>query len=318
MKRKHLFILLSLLSTSLHAQFIPMGWNIQAKVFRSSAESYKLDVKDGPRVAEGDIDSRVRALTSISYTFKVNRMISIGASSRYEYNNETLMGLPKDIVPWKDDHHTYKGGLNAICTLPLWHKPLIVFASASANASPWGIERFNGFAAAMLMLTTTKTTQLGLACIALINTTSKMPVIPFAFYRHMFSSQWTLNLTYPFFGMQFTPSPRHTLAAGFTVDTYNYWLHTDAATLPHTVFYRRSLVKTGLNYDFRISPNFTLTAQSGWEMTMKGGIYTSSGHRQLYEMNRPQGFYSHIGIAYRSKAKPAAPHGNSQPQLTRP
>ena len=282
-------------------QSMPLGWSVQTELLSSTPEHYTLNVKDGPQTASGDIRENLRARLGLGYTFQVTSSLNIGISAHYAYNNESLTGLSQELSHWGDNHHSFKGGVNLMYHTKLWQKPLVAFANIGADASQWGVERVSGIAVAMLMLKATRETQFGIGGMLMVNTTSRLPFILVATYRHVFSPKWTLNLNYPFFAMQYTPSRQHTIGAGFTFDTYHYWLRPDHVAMPKTVFYRRSLFKLGANYDCRLTSSLTLTAQTGWEYTMNGGIYTASGHKQLYELNHPNGLYGHIGIRYRPK-----------------
>lgn len=295
--------LLSIFSLVVTAQSLPIGFHLQTELLSSLPEHYTLNMKGGEQVASGDIKDNLRARINAGYTQPLSRKLMVGLAGRYEYNNEELTGLANEHVERSDNHHRMKASMNVMYNTRLWNKPLIAFVNGGIDFSQWGAERFSVFGAAVLMLKATRETQFGVGALVMLNTTSRLPFIPIATYRHTFSPKWTLNLNYPFLGMQYTPSQKHTLAMGFTVDTDYYWVHPDNENLPETAFFRRSLLKTGFNYNCKLSPTLTFTAQTGWEYTMVGGLYTANGRHQLMEMNHPNGMYAHIGISFRPKNK---------------
>lgn len=296
-------ILTAVCSIVAHAQTMPIGLNIQAEANTSAAEHYTLETDDGERIASGDLKENIRAKFTVGYMTPVSKKLTLGLSANYIYNNEHLSGLDDDDVVMRDDHHTFKGSANMMFRSTLWGKPLVVFANVGLDASQWGVERVNGIGVALLMLKATRETQFGIGPLVMVNTTSRIPFLFVATYRHVFSPRWTINLNYPFFGMQYTPSPKHTLAGGFSFDTDHYWLRPGNEHLPQTVFFRRSLLRTGINYDLRISPTLTFTAQTGWEYTMAGGLYTANGRHLIYDLNHPNGPYAHFRLTFRPETK---------------
>lgn len=281
----------------INAQTLPIGLNVKAEVLSSVPEHYTLKGMDGDQIASGDLKDNLRARLNAGYTMPLSKSLMIGLSARYEFNNEELTGLPMEHVARHDVHHRVKAAMNVMYRTKLWDKTLIGFVNIGEDFSQWGGERFSGFGAAVLMLKATHETQFGIGALVLLNTTSKIPFFIAPMYRHVFSPKWTLNLNYPFFGMQYTPSQKQNLAVGFTIDTDYYWVHPDNEDLPKTAFFRRSLLKTGLNYNYKIAKGLTFTAQTGWEYTMAGGLYTANGRHQLMKMNHPNGVYAHIGIS---------------------
>lgn len=292
---------------AMRAQQLPLGWNIKAEFNNSASQRYTMKHPDGGNWTSGNCGEDFRARINAGYSFKVARPLTLGVSARYEYVDEHVSNIPSHQIAWRDKHNTFRANFNAMFQSRLWGKPLIGLVYASTDFSRWGAERVSGIGAALLMLKTTRETQFGVGGLLLVNTTSSIPFIPIASYRHVFSPKWTLNLNYPFYSMQYSFSPQHILGAGFTVDTYGFWLRPDDKEMPRTVFYRRSLLKTGLNYDWHITPQISLVAQGGWEYTMNGGLYTASGRHHLYEFGKhPSGAYMHLGVSIRPGKKPAA------------
>lgn len=282
-----------------YAQPIPLGWNVNAEVFSAAPQHYHMNIKEQDQSVSGYIHENVRTRLGAGYLYKVGRPLNIGLSGRYEYNNEQVSGVPSELMMWNEEHHTFKANANIVLYALLFKKPIITFGNVSAEASTWGMERVSGLAASVWMLKLSKETQFGVGGLVLFNTTSQWPFIPFALYRHVYNPRWTLNFNYPFFSMQYTPRKEHTIAAGFTFDSYGYWLHPISEDFPETVYYRRSLLRTGLNYDWRMTKCFTLTLQSGWEYTMNGGFFTANGKEQLYKMKHPNGLYAQLGLRFR-------------------
>lgn len=298
-----LTLLLMICCMAGYAQNMPIGLSIKAEIDNAAPEHYSLETDNHEHIASGDLKENIRAKFNVGYMMPVSKKLMLGISGRYDYNNEHLSGLSHDDVHMNDNHHSFRGNANVMYRSTLWNKPLVIFGNIGIDASQWGVERLSGMGAALLMLKTTRETQLGVGPLLMLNTTSRIPFLFVATYRHVYSPQWTLNLNYPFFGMQYTPNEKHTIAGGFAFDTDYYWVRPANDELPRTVFFRRSLFRTGINYDMHISPTLTFNAQTGWEYTMAGGLYTASGRHLIYDLNHPNGPYAHISITFRPETK---------------
>lgn len=296
-------IFLTMCSVAAEAQMMPIGLNLQAETNNSAPQHYTLETTDKERIASGDLKENIRAKFNVGYMMPVSKKLMLGISGHYDYNNEHLTGISDDDLPIDDNHHSFKAGTNVMYRSTLWNKPLVVFANIGMDFSQWGMERVSGVSAALLMLKATPETQLGIGPLVMLNTTSRLPFLFVATYRHVYSPRWTLNINYPFFGMQYTPSKKHTIAGGFAFDTDYYWVQPDKEDLPKTTFFRRSLLRTGINYDVHLSPTLTFTAQTGWEYTMAGGLYTDNGRHLIHDLNHPSGPYAHLRLSFRPETK---------------
>lgn len=295
-------LLTAICSITASAQHMPIGLSIQAEATKTGSENYSL-TNDGEPVASGKLKEDIRAKLTVGYMMPVSRKLTLGLSAYYDYNNEHLSGITDAGMMFNDNHHSFKGNLNVMYRTTLWKKTLMMFSTIGLDASQWGFERVSGVGAALLMLKMTKDTQLGIGPLVLINTGSRLPALFVIIYRHVFSPHWTLNLNHPFFSMQYTPSPKHTISGGFAFTNDYYWLQPAKEDLPKTVFFRRSLVRSGINYDFKISPTLTFSAQGGWEYTMRGGLYSANGREQIYDLNHPHGPYACMRLSFNPETK---------------
>lgn len=305
MHRREGFILflMTIFSIATNAQNMPIGLSLEAELNNAAPEHYTLKSDNKEQIASGDIKENIRARFKAGYMMPVSKKLMVGLSAQCDYNNEHLTGISDEDVAIDDNHHSFKGHTNIMYRSTLWNKPLVIFANIGVDFSQWGAERISGIGAALLMLKTTKDTQLGIGPLLMLNTTSRLPFLFVATYRHVYSPNWTLNINYPFFGMQYTPSAKHTLAAGFSFDTDYYWIRPNNEELPKTAFFRRSLLRSGINYDFKPTSTLTLTAQTGWEYTMAGGLYTANGRHLIHDLNHPSGLYAQLRINFRPETK---------------
>lgn len=301
-----LTIVMSLLAcTGAKAQMsamLPSGFNIRAEVDRAANQSYKIE--DNDLTSAGDIKQNVHANLNVNYTHVFHPAIRLGMGVRYDYTNETLDDVPVEGMEWGREHHTVRPMMNLMLLGKIKDTPLMIYGHMSFDKSEWAFERVSGLVAGAAILKASREEMLAVGAIGVFNSASRMPCFPVAMYRRVYSPRWTLNLVYPFLGMQYNASPKHAISGGFTVVSNSYWVKADVEGMPERVNYRRSMLRTGINYDWDIAPALRFTAQAGWEYTMRGALYSTSGNRILYEMNHPSGMYAHIGMLYSpSRAK---------------
>lgn len=280
---------------------LPNGFNMRAEVDRAADQSYKMDIGDITSI--GDIKQNLHANVNVNYTYVFHPAIRLGMGVRYDYTNETLDDVPVAGMEWGREHHTIRPMMNLMLLGKIKNTPLMIFGHVSADRSEWAFERMSGLVAGAAILKASREEVLAVGAIGIFNSASRMPCFPIAMYRRVYNPRWTLNLMYPFLGMQYTPSPKHAISAGFTVMSNSYWVKANVDGLPERVNYRRSMLRTGLNYDCDIVPAVRFTAQAGWEYTMRGALYSTSGNRILYEMNHPNGPYAHVGVSYAPSRK---------------
>lgn len=52
----------------------------------------------------------------------------------------------------------------------------------------------------------------------------------------------------------------------------------------------------GLNYDLKLSKECSLTAQAGWEYTMRARMFHRNGHHERLDFGHPNGLYARMAV----------------------
>ena len=295
--KKLLFIML-FFPQMLWAQFSQKeGWNIHAEVNTASEESYRMHVKDMERDYDVDMQEKLKARLLAGKTHRMSDNLTVGFSVNYDYYNFSI-GQRNASLTNDDQHHTFGLSDNALYKMELWEKPFIVAGNLKMEASPWGLERFSGMGTGMLMLKSSQEETLGVGLLLLVNHTTKIPFFPFAMWRKQIDDRWTVNLNYPFYSMQYTvdTQKRHTVMGGFTFDADHFWAKVPDETGKRVLLFRRSLLKTGINYEYKITPDVVMNAQAGWEYTMRAAIYSRHGGTEKMTFNHPSGIYAMMNL----------------------
>lgn len=296
-----LSVLMAMFAVSAHAQFGEAGgWKFEASVESGALQDF--DMESGAlQQGSGSMHENMKASLNASRTFVVNRQLSLGANAGYRFYDYDFDFDDVPVLDMGNSHHSFRVGGNAMYRTRLFGKTLMLMGNVTLESSEWGLERITGMGMAMFMLKYSRDEMLGVGLIGLANTTSDVPFFPMAFYRKVFSPQWALNLSYPFFGMQYTIGSKHIVAAGFTFSNDRFWFKPGAAGLPEVMMFNRSTVRTGLNYDCRLADGLVMTVQTGWEFAMKSRIYRRNGHHECFDFGNTNGVYAKVGMAYRLK-----------------
>lgn len=296
-----LCVLMSVYAVSALAQFGEVeGWSFNASVESGTLQDF--DMESGAlQYGSGGMHENIKASVNASRMFVLDRQFSLGINAGYRFYDYDFDFDDAPVLDMGSSHHSFRMGGNVMYRTRLFGKTLMLMGNLTAESSEWGLERITGMGMAMLMLKYSRDEMLGVGLIGLANTTSDIPFFPMAFYRKVFSPQWTLNFSYPFFGMQYTIGSKHTVAAGFTFSNDRFWFKPGVAGLPEVLQFNRSTVRTGFNYDCKLADGLVLTVQTGWEFAMKSRIYRRNGHHECFDFGNTNGVYAKIEVAYRIK-----------------
>lgn len=275
------------------------GWKIEAAIETSSKQNIEMTTNGGEAIGTGSVRKNMKAAIDASKTFALNKRLMMGVSGGYRFYDFDFNFNDGCAMDMGSSHHTVRIGGNMIYNTMLWNKPLVLMGNMTIEGGKWGMERVSGIGAAMLMLKTSREEMLGVGLVGLVNSTSDIPIFPMAFYRKVFSPQWVLNISHPFFSMQYLYDEKQTLMAGFAFENERFWLKPSLADMPEVTLFNRSIMRTGLNYDYKLSKDATLTAQAGWEYTMRARMYRRNGHNELLDFGNPNGLYARVAFVYR-------------------
>ncbi|MBR2017919.1 MAG: hypothetical protein IKA00_11645 [Prevotella sp.] len=274
---------------------IPAGWKIDAAVEAAYNQDIDITANDID-MTKGSMHRKMKAMINASRTFVIDRHLSMGLSAGYRFYDFDFDFDNASAIDMGGKYHTLRLGGNALYNTMLWNRPLVIMGNMSIEGGKWGLERISGIGVAMLMLKATREEMLGVGLIGLINSTSDFPIFPMAIYRKVYSPQWILNLNHPFFSLQYVHDDKQTLMAGFAFENERFWLKPSLEGLPEVTLFNRSVVRTGLNYDLKLSKECSLTAQTGWEYTMRARMFHRNGHHERLDFGHPNGLYARMAV----------------------
>lgn len=254
--------------------------------------------KDGEMVECGTTGAFSKAGLRASYAIVSKGATRVQVNARYTHIYQAFDSQTKtvDYGLQEHSHHYMTGGLMGMTRLKLWDKSLMVMALVNADFSNHGYERWSAMGTAMLMLKQSRETQLGVGFICLINTFSRVPIFPFATYRHQFDAYWTLNLNLPRFQMEYRPNKSILWSLGAGIDADSYYLRTAGDNLPGKVRYSRTNINMGPGFEYTLPGHLKLIADAGVQVVMTNRICNSGSSRRLATIHEKAAPYLHIGI----------------------
>lgn len=231
---------------------------------------------------------------------------SVAAVARYQYINvdmasDCLRGTvytPQQLG-LDGGHDVYQFGLNSFVRTHLWGKPFLSFAMLRSDFSSGGFERINAMAAGLFMLKTTRTTQFGIGPMVLLNMSSRWPLFPIFIYRRQFSGKLALSLYGAIFGLDYTPTRRDFLSAGFDVDARSFYFRPGVAGLPEVCRYTKTLFRPMAKYRRTLTKHLSAEIEAGVELNMSSRVYSRTGTRHYFEVHSPASPFVQVTANYR-------------------
>lgn len=274
------------------------GWKIGAALETASNQDFKM-TDDGGTARNGSVNKHMKAIVDVSKTFAVNRKLTLGFTGGYHFLHMNFDFPGAHDLDLANNHHVVKCGGVVIFNTRLGDKPLLMMGNVSAEGGQWGIERVMGIGTAMLMLKASRDEMLGVGFIGIVNGTFSLPFFPMVIYRKAFSPKWVLNINHPILGIQYLHDQKQTLTAGVTIENEHFWMKPGQTHLPEVTMFSRLVTNTGVNYDYKLNSQTTLSAQAGWSNTFRNKMFHRYGKDELMNFGNSRGVYAKIGFTYR-------------------
>lgn len=263
----------------------------------------------GDRFEKGKIDRHNRLKVAINvpfYTSTSKRLIVTG-SLRYKYESYAFGDIYKvnAVVPFIRENkeiHFFATAVSATYMAKLFNKPVIYNATASVDGSQEGVQRVKGFITANIVLKRTANTTITIGALAILDPSSIIPLTPLFTYSHQFeNSKWDVDFILPqrlLFRRALLENGR--ISLGTELNTESFYLNLDSPNLKGTYELNQLELKSGLTYEYRITPKVNGTIKAGLNnvlsirMTEKG----ERTNRYIYDQREDAQGYFRMGISY--------------------
>lgn len=261
--------------------------------------------KDGKEIENG----RAKDIQTINFSFTVPvlllKNLSVYANGKYnsyQFDAFTDSDKKESALFTKNDggYNYYEGSIAGTYRLKIANKPVLLMASVVGDGWNDGFEKVSGIFSAIAILKQSRTSSFS---VGLYGTTlfDKIPVVPIVAYTHQFTPNLGVDVTLPsraYLRYQFANS--HRLSAGASLNSEQFYMETNVEGLPETSFFRKTMIRPELVYEYIINNHFYLNARGGFSKVVSGGFYDTN-RKELdgdFKYTEPITPFFNLGISY--------------------
>lgn len=240
----------------------------------------------------------------VSYRFFRDRKFTVTANARYASTQLSMTpgdlnhGFDPDAIRLNGTHVFGQTGFTSTFRSTLLGKPLFAIGLVNAEWGQGGFARVSGIAMGLIMLKTTRTTQFGLGPLAMINTSSRIPIFPVFMYRHVINEKWCVNLSGATFGFDYTPTPSDMINLGADINVKSFYFKPGDKSLPTKCRFTSTSFRPMVNYRRRLAPNLYFYLRSGVSLKMSCRINGVTGTERYVECRQKPAPFIQTGASY--------------------
>lgn len=210
--------------------------------------------------------------------------------------------LSKDLDPWDiglSGNHSYGSfGFTATGFLPLFGKPLALLAIGSAEWSKHCFGRISGLVGGAYIFNMTKDTQIGLGSLFMINTASKIPVIPVIIYRHRFDERFAINVYGGLFALEYKPWDKGMLKLAADLDVRSFYFKPEVEGWPKKCRFTMTSLRPAVKYRHQLARNFYGEAQMGVGFKISGRVSGVTGKARYLDFSERPSLFLKAVLSY--------------------
>ena len=240
----------------------------------------------------------------VSYQIVKKQFLTFSVNGRLNtlWANFDRDQLSKDIDPWDiglNGNHSYGSfGFTATGFLPLFGKPLALLAIGNAEWSNHCFGRISGLVGGAYIFKLTKDTQIGIGPLFMINTASKIPVLPVFIYRHKFSEKFAVNIYGGLFALEYKPWQNGMLKLAADLDVRSFYFKPEVEGWPKKCRFTMTSLRPAVKYKHRLAPNFYGEAQVGVGFKISGRISGVTGKTRYLDFSARPSLFLKAMISY--------------------
>lgn len=263
--------------------------------------------RDGKVLEDGRIKNVQTLGLAVTLPIIIKKKISIYTNGRYNYyqfdaySNQTKQ-KSEYFTKNSSGYSFYEVSLAGSYRFLIDNKPVMLMGYILGDGWNNRFEKVSGSLSAVVLLKKSSTTSMS---IGLYGTTlfDKIPAFPIFVYSHLFTPNFNVDMTLPsqaYFRYQFRNSQRFSI--GTSLSSEHFYMSSNITNLPKTTYFRKTLIKPELVYEYIIDKHFYLNARAGVYKVISGGIYKTNRKKlnDGYEIKykEPLTPYVSVGCSY--------------------
>lgn len=250
--------------THMSAQIVPVNEGRTTIEVEAEARDFNGD--------EGNADGGMYAHVYANHNFLYSKTTKAGIEGRYEYNSSGL--------------HYFRLAAKGMHTFKLNNgRPLVVNANIYGEASDHGIEYFDGYLMGAYMYKVGKQQQNGIGAVILLHNPMGVPCVPIYIFNKTFDSQWSLNFLTYIASLNYDINSNMRISGGYAMSSQRFWLGKD----DNICMANRSIFTPQVAFRWFPCPTLSLTASTGYRITMTDKLYTRHGGDEIANMKKGAG-----------------------------
>lgn len=287
-----LFVLSILCQVVAYAQ-LSMGnpqekFSLSATVDGVTNSDYTWDTDEREDVADGRMRRVMNVRVKSSVKLVSGLMGSVSVQPFYNYSTTRLQTDWRENAPlfnFSKEHHHYGATLSATMNLMLGSrahgKPMTLIATTAPNFSENGFEQMSGAVGAIVHITRSEHTYLGLGPVFLYGSPVSWPLWPLLVYRHQFDNRWNLNGMAANWMLNYQASSKVKLALGMELVSDKIYFRPDNDLLPRKALYDLISERVGLFANWQATKELSMELSSGINWPFYGRV-RDINHPHIY------------------------------------
>jgi hypothetical protein len=281
------------------------AFSLSATVDGVANSDYTWNTDDREDVADG----RMKRLTNVRLKSNV-RLLSglmgnVSLAPFYNYSTVRLQTDWKAIAPmirFPDEHHHYGATLSGSMNLLLGSrergKPMTLTATVTPNFSENGFENLSGILAAMVHVTRSQKTYLGLGAAYIYGSSGWWPLWPIIVYRHQFDNRWSVGGMAANWMLNYQHSPKLRFALGTEMVIDKIYFRPGNEQLPRKALFDLVSERVGLFANWQTTKALSMELSTGISYPFYGRVRDISHPHVYMKLHADTKPYAQMKISY--------------------
>lgn len=281
------------------------AFSLSATVDGVANSDYTWDTDEREDVADGRMKRQMNVRLRSSVKLLSGLMGNISLAPFYNYSTLRLQTNWQGEAPmlhFPDEHHHYgatlSGSMNLLLGSREHGKPLTLMGTVTPNFSENGFEHVSGILGAMVHVTRSSKTYLGLGAVYIYGSSGWWPLWPLVVYRHQFDNRWSVGGMAVNWMLNYQHSPKVKFSLGTELYVNKIYFRPDNDQLPRKALYDLVSERIGLFASWQATKALSMELSTGINYPFYGRVRDIS-HPHIYmKLHADSKPYAQMKISY--------------------
>ena len=281
------------------------AFSLSATVDGVANSDYTWDTDERENVADGRMKRLMNVRLKSSVKLLSGLMGNVSLAPFYNYSTVRLQTDWRAAAPmlrFPDEHHHYGATLSGSMNLLLGSrergKPITLTATVTPNLSENGFEHVSGVVAAMLHVTRSTKTYLGLGAVYIYGSSGWWPLWPMVVYRHQFDNRWSVGGMAANWMLNYQHSPKLRFALGTEMVIDKIYFRPGNEQLPRKALFDLVSERVGLFANWQTTKALSMELSTGINYPFYGRVRDISHPHVYMKLHADTKPYAQMKISY--------------------